>query len=154
MAVMAVIIDWMQSLPAVGGNGVGFTSKLIPTVHGECSPDYTLWWNQICVGVVEIKCRTSEYDAWLISRKKLTMLYSQYQKRGIPAMLAFGVKSDLDLEQVYFADLRDLIDNKDRWEDGEDHHPCVSSTTNHGDGKRKTQDKAHLIPKDLFWRLL
>ena len=151
LAVMKIINNWMQNLPAIGGNGDGFHYRKIPTVVGESTPDYELWWNHLCVGVIEIKCRLKEYRSWKIDRPKLESLYNKYQKHGIPAMLAFAYKNGDDIEQVWFADMRTLIPAKDRWEVAS---PESMSTTNHGKDKRKKPFKGYDIPADLFWRLL
>jgi len=149
--VMSIINDWMNNLPAIGNNGEGFTFREIPTVKHESLPDYTLWWNNLCVGAVEIKVRTSEYDSWMIDRPKLEMLYKQYQSKGIPAMLAFAVKNGTEITQVYFADMRVLISARDRWEEAPEEN---MSTTDHGKGSRKKAFPGFNIPADLFWRLV
>lgn len=147
--VMSDVLHWFQSLPAVGGNGQGFTSKEIPTVEGESTPDYQLWWNHICVGVVEIKCRSVLYDSWLIGRPKLEMLFKNYQSKGIPALLVCAHVVDGLPSTIDVADLRDLIANKDQWKEAPSK---ASATTDHGKQERKPEP-SFLLPRTLFWNV-
>jgi len=152
--VMAIINGWMNGLPAIGGKGNNFHYKEIKTVAGESKPDFELWWSDHCTGVVEIKCHMmrvkKRHDALMISRGKLLMLYKQYQLKGTPAMLAYGVFVEKKLSEVLFADLRTLIYHRDKWKNAEKEH---SSTTDHGRGKRASPDECYLIPTELFWSL-
>ena len=152
---MKIILDWFQVLPAVGGNGEGFTTVPIPTVKNVRDADFKIFWNQYHVGVVEIKVRTKFYPTLMIDRPKLEMLYTKYQKVGIPALLAYAIKPSFNhtIEQVYVADLRVLVANKDRWEGGEDEDE-KGMTTDHGKGRRKVGDTIYMIPHELFWRVL
>jgi hypothetical protein len=148
--VMKELLLWFQSLPAVGGNGKGFTTREIPTVDGESLPDYELWWNHLCVGVIEIKCRTSLYDEWMIDRPKMESLYRNYQAKGIPAMLVFAHMVDGFPCEIDLADLRTLIANKDKWGKPSDE---MMSTTNHGKEQRKKPFDGFLLPRWMFWRI-
>lgn len=149
--VMDDVLEWFQSLPAVGGNGKGFTAQEIPSVEGESQPDFTLWWNHLCVGVVEIKCRTSLYDEWMIDRPKLESLYKNYQAKGIPALLCFAHVVDGLPGTIDLADLRTLIANKDNWGKPTDE---MMSTTNHGAEQRRRVFEGFLLPRWLFWEVL
>ena len=150
--VMAIINDWMNDLPAIGGNGNSFHYQLIETIPGESKPDFQLLWKDREIGVVEIKCHMmrvkKRHDALMISRSKLVMLYTQYQSHGIPAMLAYGVFVEKVLSEVLFADMRILISKQYKWKTAEQKD---SSTTNHGKLNRKVPDKCYLIPTELFW---
>ena len=151
LAVIKVITEWMQNLPMVGRNGDGFTYKLIPTVENESTPDYQMWWNNLCVGVVEIKCRNKLYWDWVIDRNKLENLFKNYMSHGIPAMLAMAYMKDGKIEQLYFADMRALIARKDDWGVAT---PEMMATTNHGKDTRDEPLEGVTIPSDLFWRLI
>ncbi len=151
LKVVKIITDWMQRLPMMGNNGEGFIYRKIPVVVGESQPDYEIWWNNLTVGVVEIKCRTSDYESWMIDRDKLVMLRNKYQKMGIPAMLAFAHVEDGEVHQVCFADLRALVSGRILWTDATD---AMMGTTNHGKEKRANPKKGYCIPRSLFWRLM
>lgn len=149
--VMRIITDWFQKLPAIGDNGEGFSHAEIPTDHTKSTPDFRLFWNGKCVGVVEIKCRTSSYDTWMISRGKLKSLYNNYQTIGFPAILAFSKCFNGVADEIYLADLRHLVANKDKWQEASDE---MTQTTNHGQGQRIAKDRCYLLPVELFWRVI
>ena len=146
--VMNDLLVWFQRLPAVGSNGQGFTSREIPTVEGESSPDFQLWWNHLCVGVIEIKCFTKCHEMWLIDRPKLEMLFKNYQNAGIPALLCFAHVVDGLPDTIEIADMRDLIENKDKWKDAPEEW---MATQDHKTKKRDHPFKGYLLPRDLFW---
>jgi hypothetical protein len=150
-AVMDDVLHWLQQLPLVGGNGKGFTCRERSTVAGESDVDFDIWWNHLCVGVAEIKCRTAEYEDWLINRDKLTMMYKRYQSNGIPALLVCAHVVDNLPVSIYAQDLRTLIAEKDQWKEAK---PAMSASTNHGKDTRPEPQAAHLIPRDLFWKVL
>jgi hypothetical protein len=148
---MKDLLHWFQTLPAVGGNGQGFTSKEIPTVENESTPDYQLWWNHLCVGVVEIKCFTKTHDQWMIDRPKLEMLYKNHQSKGIPALLCFAHVVDGLPSLIEVVDLRDLIANKDQWQEAPEEW---MKKRREGLGDREKPFKGYLLPRTLFWSVL
>lgn len=149
-AVMDDILHWFQNLPAVGGNGKGFTAREIGTVEGESQPDFQLWWNHLCVGVIEIKCRSKYYSEWMIDRAKMEMLWKNYTAKGIPAMLAFAHVVDGLPASIYLQDLRSLVANKDGWGKPTDE---MMATTNHGKEKRNKSFEGILLPASMFWEV-
>ena len=103
------------------------------------------------VGVIEIKCRNGDYPTWMISRGKMEMLYTDYQMKGFPAMLAFAAMSDGEIKQVYLADMRVLIADREKWREADNENMM---TTNHGNDRRKKTDVGYLLPRELFWRMI
>ena len=148
--VMNDVLGWFQSLPAVGGNGKGFDARELQTVEGESTPDFQLWWNHLCVGVIEIKCFTKEHEMWLIDRPKMETLFKNYQAKGIPAILVFAHVVDGLPCLIELADLRDLIANKDKWKPAPEE---MMKTTNHGKDERSKPFEGFLLPRYLFWRV-
>ena len=135
---------WMNTLPGVGMNGEGFTFKEIPTVAGECEVDYSMWWNHLCVGMVEVKCFTRDHEKLLIDRPKMVKLWD-YKKRGVPGILVFRTP-----DGIWAQDIRTLTRKKDQWEEAPED---MMATTNHGLERRDKPLKGFLLPKDIFWEV-
>jgi len=150
-AVMKIVTEWFQRLPCIGDNGEGFHHVEIPTVANHSTPDFSLYWNHLRIGVVEIKCRNRDYDTWMIDRTKMMTLYKDYFKKGIMAAIAFAHVEDGTIHQIYLADIRNLIACKDTWGKASDE---MMGTTNHGKDKRKESDEGFLLPRALFWKLM
>jgi hypothetical protein len=142
--VASKVVEWLNRLPAIGGNGSGFWVKLVETRPNEEDIDYSLHWNHLMVGVIEIKCFTNDYASLMIDRPKLKCMWG-YTNRGYPALLVFRTP-----EGIWMADQRILIERQDQWKDATDEQ---MSTTNHGKDTRKKPFKGYLLPKSLFWRV-
>lgn len=144
--VIDVFNVWMNSLPGIGNNGEGFTFREIPTVEGESEVDYSMWWNHLCVGMVEVKCFTKDYDngKFLIDRPKLKTLW-KYKERGVPGILIFSTPSG-----IWMQDIRLLTLKVDQWQEAPEY---MMATTNHGKEKRKNPFKGYLIPKEIMVKI-
>ena len=135
---------WMNGLPGIGNNGEGFTFKELPTVEGEQEVDFSMWWNHLCVGMIEIKCLTKDHPMFLMGRPKLKMLW-KYKQNGVPGILIYRTP-----EGIWAQDIRLLVNQKDKWKDAP---PECFSETDHGNQLRSGKVKGFLLPKEIFRRI-
>ena len=143
--VMTRYLNWLQSLPHVGSNGEGFTTREMETKDKEFSHDFDVWWNHLHVGAVEVKCRTYkrkffEANGFMIGTGKLN--YLQEVNKTFPVAVVNLTEDDC----LVYTTMNKIQANRGLIEEAPDE---ITTRPNHPAGSRPPQPH-RIIPFELF----